>query len=125
MGRGYCEGRQIGASLPISDKMLKSSHCVPCVSLPFLCQKVVFSPVCHTTMCGIHHSPPAHQFFLCTLHHHLFLPFLLLPSPIHGHCRSLQVNHTRSTSRLPALKVTTWCFTCIVKHTGTVRDTHK
>jgi hypothetical protein len=32
MGKGYCEGRQIGTCLPISDKMPKSSHCLPCVA---------------------------------------------------------------------------------------------
>ena len=49
----------------------------------------------------------------------------LPPSPIYGHRRSLQVNHTCPTSKLSALKVTTWCFTCIAKHTGTVCNTRK
>jgi len=121
MGKGYCEGRQIGASLPISDKMLKSSHCVPCVAQYHSSAKRWCFPLSIVLPCVEFTTPLPSPIFPL----HSPPPFLLPPSPIHGHCRSLQVNHTHSTSKLPALKVTTWCFTCIVKHTGTVRDTHK
>ena len=105
MRKGCCEGRQIGACLPISVKMPESSHCVPCVVQ--------------------HHSSAKGGVFPCLLYYrvrrlalpsaspifplHSPPPFLLMsslpPSPIHGHCRSLQVNCTHPTSKLSALKV--------------------